>query len=444
MTIVAEKYVHIIGVDTHARTHTYAILSSATGQITETATFPTSPPDIARAMAWMDRRTVNGKALVSIEGASSYGAGLTRTLLGAGTDVCDVRPPRRKSPRGKGKSDAIDAAAAAQTVLGIDVLSLLRPRADGDHNALRILLNARRSTDSQRTADRLALTALARTTAVGIDARKALTDTQIRTISAWRQRAHGDRADAVARAEARRLALAVVHFTAELEDNKTALAEIVADMAPGLLDVPGVGPVTSAVILTAYSHHGRIRSEAAFAALAGVNPIPASLRHNRPAPAQPAWGPATEPGPGHHHPKPHEFRPQHAGLCRTTDPGREDPPRDPPLPQTHHRPAALPQNQRHHALTQPIEGSVGIDTSTSTKPDSSGRASGHAVSRETFSGTPTCTGQRRLERGALARHAHPFHRLSPYTTAWRRPGTRSSGHHSSTGPAGVLSGPLRG
>ncbi|WP_427019167.1 transposase (plasmid) [Pseudarthrobacter sp. P1] len=205
-----------------------------------------------------------------------HGAGLTRALLGAGTEVCDVRPPRRKSQLGKGKSDAIAEAAAAQTVLGIDVLSLLRPRPDGDRNALRILLNARRSMEGQRTADRLALTALAWTTALGIDARKALTDTQIRTIIAWRQRAHGDRADAVARAEARRLTLAVVRFTAELENNKAALAQIVADMAPGLLGVPGVGPVTWAVILTAYSHHGRIRSEATFAAIAGVNPIPAS------------------------------------------------------------------------------------------------------------------------------------------------------------------------
>jgi transposase len=59
-------------------------------------------------------------------------------------------------------------------------------------------------------------------------------------------------------------------------DNQRALAEHVELMAPGVLDIHGVGPVTAAIILAAYSHHGRVRSEAAFAALAGASPIPAS------------------------------------------------------------------------------------------------------------------------------------------------------------------------
>ena len=71
---------------------------------------------------------------------------------------------RRTSRRAHGKSDAIDAVAAAQSVLGIEVSSLLEPRADGDRNALRILLDARRLMGRQRSADRLALTAIVRTT----------------------------------------------------------------------------------------------------------------------------------------------------------------------------------------------------------------------------------------------------------------------------------------
>ncbi|WP_427017522.1 MFS transporter [Pseudarthrobacter sp. P1] len=81
MTIVANKYTHVVGVDTHAKTHTYAILVSATGQVADTATFPTSPPGILRATAWMNRRAGEGQVLVSVEGASSYGAG--SSLLGA-------------------------------------------------------------------------------------------------------------------------------------------------------------------------------------------------------------------------------------------------------------------------------------------------------------------------------------------------------------------------
>lgn len=182
--------------------------------------------------------------------------------------ACDVRPPRRGSRTGKGKSDAIDAVAAARTVLGSDLESLLQPRADGGRNALHILVNARRSMDTQRSADRHAVTALARTMDLGLDARKPPTDAQVLAISRWRPRTPDVRAARVTRAEARRLATAIIHFTAGTDENQGELAEAVEDMAPGLLDVYGVGPVTAAIILTAYSHHGRVRSEAAFAALA--------------------------------------------------------------------------------------------------------------------------------------------------------------------------------
>lgn len=149
MSIVAEQYTHIVGVDTHARTHTYAVMSSTTGQVTDTATFLASPPGITRALTWIERRSRAGETLVSVEGASSYGAGLTRALQAAGVEVCDVRPPRRISRAGTGKSDDTDAAARA--VVGLDTIKLLRPRTGGNRSALRILLNARRSMDRQRT-----------------------------------------------------------------------------------------------------------------------------------------------------------------------------------------------------------------------------------------------------------------------------------------------------
>lgn len=129
--------------------------------------------------------------------------------------------------------------------------------------------------DRQRTADRNALTALVRTMDLSIDARKALTFAQIRTMSSWSDRPSDTLETAVARTEARRLARAVVGITTDLKDNRTTMAQIVGTMAPGLLEVPGVSPVTAAILLVAYFHHGRARSEAAFAALAGVSPIPA-------------------------------------------------------------------------------------------------------------------------------------------------------------------------
>jgi transposase len=78
------------------------------------------------------------------------------------------------------------------------------------------------------------------------------------------------------RAEAKRLATAVVEQTRQLRHNHTQLAELAERLAPGLQEVPGVGPVTAAILICAYSHRGRVRSEAAFAALGGIAPLPAS------------------------------------------------------------------------------------------------------------------------------------------------------------------------
>ncbi|MCI0142625.1 IS110 family transposase [Arthrobacter bambusae] len=276
MTIVAEKYTHVIGVDTHSRTHTYAVLAAATGQVIDTSTFPASQAGISRAISWMQRRTTIGEVLVAVEGTGSYGAGLTRALRAAGLPVCEARPPKRQNRGSIGKSDEIDARAAARAVLGTDIAALAQPRAEGARDALRVLLAARRSMDGQRTADRHALTALARTMDLGIDARKAITDRQLHTIAAWRDRPTDDVSTKVARSEATRLATAVLRHTSALETNRADLAQLVDQMAPGLQDLRGLGPITGAIILTAYSHPGRIHSEAAFAALAGVNPIPAS------------------------------------------------------------------------------------------------------------------------------------------------------------------------
>ncbi|GAA2145835.1 IS110 family transposase [Arthrobacter humicola] len=275
MTIVAEQYQHVIGVDTHAQTHTYAILDAGTGRTAGSATFPTHAAGLARALTWIQRHST-GKVLVAIEGTGSYGANLIRTLRAEGIAVCDVRPPRRASRTGKGKSDEIDAVAAARTALASEAEALAAPRADGIRSALRVLPVARRAIDSRRTGDRNMLTALLRSFNLGIDARKPLTDAQVRAVAAWRARRDDDTPTRTIRDEARRLVASVLDLTRQMEDNHAALTSHVNELAPGLLDIHGVGPVSAAIVLTAYSHKGRVRSEAAFAALAGAAPLPAS------------------------------------------------------------------------------------------------------------------------------------------------------------------------
>lgn len=154
---------------------------------------------------------------------------------------------------------------------------------DGIRAAVRVLLASREHMSTERTATSNALTALLPVVNLGIDARRPLAQAQIATISAWRSRDE-DLATATARDEAIRLARRVAALDEEINEITRRITDVVRQTpARGLLDHPGIGTVAAAVALTAWSHLGRIRSEAAFASLAGVNPIPASsgntIRH---------------------------------------------------------------------------------------------------------------------------------------------------------------------
>ena len=87
------------------------------------------------------------------------------------------------------------------------------------------------------------------------------------------------REQAIRHAEIRRLALAIHDARQGLKSNRAQLQSIVDDLAPGLTQRPGIGPVTAAQAIAAFSHPGRCRNDAAFASLAGTCPIPASSGH---------------------------------------------------------------------------------------------------------------------------------------------------------------------
>lgn len=278
MTIVANEYAYVIGVDTHARTDTFVIVDTSTGAKHDVSTFPTSPAGVRRAVAWVGRRT-SGQAqvLVVIEGIGSYGAAAARASADAGYRVVEPFPTARNQRRGCGKSDELDAELIARSVLHIDAARLREPRQDdGIRGALRVLVNARDQINRERTKAVNALTALLRTTGLGVDARRKLSKTQIVKITSWRAREE-DIVTATARKEAIRLAKRITACDTELATNRQELLTLVtASQAAHLLDQPGIGPVNAAIILTAWSHKGRVRSEAAFAALSGTSPLPAS------------------------------------------------------------------------------------------------------------------------------------------------------------------------
>lgn len=275
MPVVAEHYSYVVGVDTHARTHTYAVVEAPTGRLIARGQFPVNAAGIDRAVRWIGRST-SGNVLAAVEGVGSYGAGLVAALEQSSIPVVEAKPPRSAAREGRDKSDGLDAEAAARGVLGTDTTRLLYPRAGKVRSALRVLLAARRAMDTQRTAARNILTALLRVIDLGIDARKPLTDQQVSLVASWRTHPSDDVEQATARTEAVRLAREVLALTVRLQENRDALEAYTTELAPGLLNTRGVGPFTAAVFLTAYSHPGRVRSEAAFASLAGASPLQAS------------------------------------------------------------------------------------------------------------------------------------------------------------------------
>jgi transposase len=107
-------------------------------------------------------------------------------------------------------------------------------------------------------------------------ARGPLSETILTALARRRLPQDADREQAVRQAEIRRLALAVREARRALKTNRTQLRDIVEDLAPGLMDRPGVGPVTAAQVVVSFSHPGRCRSDAAFAALSGTCPLEAS------------------------------------------------------------------------------------------------------------------------------------------------------------------------
>jgi len=278
LSIVAHSHPFVVGVDTHARNHVYAILDATNGALLDTREFPTTTAGINRAIAWVARRTnADADTLWVIEGAASYGAILAGTVATHGFPVAEAPRMDAKKNRGVGKSDALDAHRMARGVLPLPVKKLRRPRLnEGIRQGLRILVTARNSMSNDRTRSVNALNALVRSNDLGMDARKKLTPMQIEQVSRWRAREE-ELALSIARTEAVRLAKHILDLDEQLKANEKQLDELVkVSEAALLLDETGFGPVNTAKCLVVWSHEGRVRDEAAFACLAGVNPIPAS------------------------------------------------------------------------------------------------------------------------------------------------------------------------
>jgi transposase len=277
MTMLAETVDAVIGIDTHRDTHEAEIADPA-GRPIATLQVGNDSAGFARLLAAIANAAPGPRVAVCVEGSRSYGIGLARALAAAGLLVIECERPSRKRRRGKGKSDPIDAHLAVLAALRLHTGQFPLPRADGDREALRILLVARQEIRVARTGQAARLRALLLT---GDDAdrqaaRRSLSKTALAALAGRELPVHATREQAVRQAEIRRLAVALGQARIQLKDNHAQLLAIVEDLAPGLTRRYGVGPVSAAQAIVSFSHPGRCSSEAAFAALGGTSPIPAS------------------------------------------------------------------------------------------------------------------------------------------------------------------------
>ncbi|MFC5125246.1 IS110 family transposase [Pseudoclavibacter helvolus] len=271
MTTRLEKI--FAGVDTHADTHHAAVIDSNGKQLGD-AQFPTTPAGYAALAAFL---TAFGMAVrVGVEGTGSYGAGLARHLGAAGFVVVEVLRPNRQLRRTRGKSDPLDAYAAARTALAQDEHATPKAGA-GQVEAIRYLLVARRSAVKARTAAIVQIKSLLVTAPDLIRERYRSLGDKALIAALARLRLSTDPLLAAVGQGLRSLARRHQLLGEEVSDLDQALAALTAAANPALVAAKGIGTITAAQLLvTAGDNPDRLRSEASFAALAGVSPIPAS------------------------------------------------------------------------------------------------------------------------------------------------------------------------
>ena len=229
------------------------------------------------------QRHAPGRRVWALEGTGSYTAGLTRFLAAHGERVVEVDRPARAETAGHLKSDQLDAIRAARTALGRQRVPL-QPRRGEQREALRVLLVTRRGAVDARQVALNQLKALLVTAPDGLRAPlRRLSRAQLLARCRALRPPRGQEIAAQATLMAlRACARRIPQLTAEAREHERQIRALVAELAPQLLAQHGVGPICAAELLVAWSHPGRFPSEAHFARLAGVAPIPAGTgKHAR-------------------------------------------------------------------------------------------------------------------------------------------------------------------
>ncbi len=273
MTIV-ETCVVTGGVDTHLDVHVAAALDGI-GGLLGVESFPTTPAGYTALTSWLCGFGTLER--VGVEGTGSYGACLARHLAVAGITVVEVDRADRASRRQSGKSDPLDAVAAARAALSGRARGQAKGR-DGQVEAIRTLMVAKGSARRDRTAAINRMRALVLTAPDPIRVRFAhhTTISLVKEAAAMRPCA-GELVELTTLIVLRELGRRAAYLAAEINRLDDLLLPLLTLRAPALLATPGVGPDSAAILLIAAGDNPeRLRSEAAWAHLCASAPIPAS------------------------------------------------------------------------------------------------------------------------------------------------------------------------
>ena len=275
MVMLAEQYDFVIGGDPDRDTIDLAVIDTGGGRVHAHVADTADGAGYQRMLAWAGEHAP-GRRIWALEGTGSYAAGLVVALTEAGETVVEVGALKRA--RGA-KSDRIDAIRAAREALSREEQGA--PRAGGGlREALRMVLVCREGVLVSRTK---AINELKSLIVVAPEHLRA----QLRGRSLTVQLTHIEQlqSESTAPVEHRLTVFSLQSVAARVRFLTTQLAELDPQLlalikqhpaGPALLAEPGVGPVAAGQLLISWSHHGRVRSEAAFASLAGVAPLETS------------------------------------------------------------------------------------------------------------------------------------------------------------------------
>ncbi|GAB2579167.1 IS110 family RNA-guided transposase [Microlunatus antarcticus] len=260
------------GIDPHADTIHVAVVTTL-GKPVGDAEFRTDPDGYQAAIAFL---TSSGTIeRVGVEGAAGYGAGITRALAVAGLDVVEVERPTRSDRRRAGKTDQMDAYHAARSVLA----GRTSPIKGTEVDALRALNLARRSAVKARTAagNQLKAVLVMAPDDVRSRYRGLNTDRLVDALRRVRPDLVSDPTSTAVLTALKSLARRHRDLTEEIAALTAHLDTLVTAARPALREAYGVGPdVAAQLLITAGNNPERLSSEASFAALCGVAPVPAS------------------------------------------------------------------------------------------------------------------------------------------------------------------------